>query len=588
VDKIEVRSNNLLFRHDDISQALLPREFRDAPGFDPSNLEQALSVVCYPCCEGLQVQVRPPSYIHLAESRSFEVEIRSGWNNISEGQLNIRSGTAGLRIKLADAKIVNGTGDIREATQPGTIEFLRIDAGSFATIKVPYSLENDPTSLNFKLELTYSTETGDFSYSANTSIPSILPVSVNVQDMFRDSALFSRFTVVPATLVPLRVLKCQIDSGNTFEVVPALTEQMVMDVFPRQPASLLYKFVRRSRLESSKKPLALTMDFRCLDDEVLGSIERRFSSAIENSEFKQYSQLLVPHLLATFRTSMTASDLETIGLVREVELPSYDEVSWDRRLLGLGRDLQKDLKQWLQSWHEVSLYPLPTRILCILRIHFKQTNTIIALPETREDIASLTRRIVIPVDIPQVRVVHTAELRIIAADDRQALVGVGQPIAAELRIKHTLDWGSTKPEASAAPTDSENESEPLEFAYEVHANPEVWLVGGKRRGNYQARENEVHTFPIMLLPQRHGHLLLPGLDIKAFELHANTSRAPLESAGLPPPRKPLQSETDYRNHGESILVLPDLRSTTVSLDPGGPSGGSWLVESERRAELANA
>jgi trafficking protein particle complex subunit 10 len=148
-----------------------------------------------------------------------------------------------------------------------------------------------------------------------------------------------------------------------------------------------------------------------------------------------------------------------------------------------------------------------------------------------------------------------------------------------------LSWGGTMINEATNPTGSEDED--MEFSYEIHANPEVWLIGGKRRGNFQARENEVSTFPIMLLPQRHGHLLPPGLDIKAFELQTSASGFQGESP-TPPPRKQVQSELDCRNHGESILVLPDLKSTTVSLDPGGPGGGPWLVESERRIELVNA
>jgi hypothetical protein len=166
-------------------------------------------------------------------------------------------------------------------------------------------------------------------------------------------------------------------------------------------------------------------------------------------------------------------------------------------------------------------------------------------------------------------------------DDHQAPVAVGQPVAAELRIKHTLSWGGIP----GSLTKPEEEGESLEFSYEIHGNPEAWLIGGKRRGIFQACENEVNTFPIMLLPQRHGHLLLPGLDVKAFELQTSTQR---KSRTHSAPRKQVESELDYRNHGESILVLPDLKSTTVSLDPGGPGGGSWLVESERRVELANA
>ena len=43
----------------------------------------------------------------------------------------------------------------------------------------------------------------------------------------------------------------------------------------------------------------------------------------------------------------------------------------------------------------------------------------------------------------------------------------------------------------------------------------------------------------------------------------------------------ISCELDYQNVGESILVVPDLVSTTVALDPSGP-GGSWLVESQSR------
>ena len=51
-------------------------------------------------------------------------------------------------------------------------------------------------------------------------------------------------------------------------------------------------------------------------------------------------------------------------------------------------------------------------------------------------------------------------------------------------------------------------------------------------------------------------------------------------------RRSIASEVDYCNHGETVLVLPDLRKTTVSLSASGsPGGSSWLVDSERRAEV---
>lgn len=46
----------------------------------------------------------------------------------------------------------------------------------------------------------------------------------------------------------------------------------------------------------------------------------------------------------------------------------------------------------------------------------------------------------------------------------------------------------------------------------------------------------------------------------------------------------LHCETDYRNQADVMLVLPNLKSSTVGLDPVGPGGSAWLVESERRVE----
>ena len=45
---------------------------------------------------------------------------------------------------------------------------------------------------------------------------------------------------------------------------------------------------------------------------------------------------------------------------------------------------------------------------------------------------------------------------------------------------------------------------------------------------------------------------------------------------------PLICDIDYQNHGESLLVVPNARSTTVGFDHDGKSGGVWLVETESK------
>lgn len=120
-------------------------------------------------------------------------------------------------------------------------------------------------------------------------------------------------------------------------------------------------------------------------------------------------------------------------------------------------------------------------------------------------------------------------------------------------------------------------------------NPDVWLVGGRRRGNFTAKEGETRSFTVMLLPQRPGHLLLPGLDIKTYVTQALAADPELPSSVVQ--RRAVPCEVDYLNHAETVLVSPNLRKTTVKLDVSGGGGGGdgsgggggcWLVGSERR------
>lgn len=203
----------------------------------------------------------------------------------------------------------------------------------------------------------------------------------------------------------------------------------------------------------------------------------------------------------------------------------------------------------------------------------------IALP----DEPSIRRRhIVIPVDIPEVQVVHTAELRLHNLANHPPHAAVGQMIAAELRLRHTRRWCS--------PGQREQGDGPLEFSYEMHANPELWLVGGRRRGNFTAPEGETVTFPVMLLAQKAGHLLLPGLEIRTFVPTRADGGVGGGGGGAAVARRQIACEVDYRNHSETVLVLADLQTTTVSLSlssAGGSSsssshGAAWLVDSERR------
>ncbi|KAL5049703.1 hypothetical protein BDW71DRAFT_153046 [Aspergillus fruticulosus] len=565
VDRVETRTGNLLFSMSGGVNANLPLGFRE----DVDEGEDTRPyILCYPPPEGLQARIEAPHLVNLEAMRTLELELNSGWNDIKTGVLRVRPASAGLRLRVTEAEVVEGDIDIKTNNESGNIEFSHLRPHSVVRFRFPYTVEEHPPTLSARAEVTYETEQGRFSYSSAHNVVSALPISVNVQDVFKQDVLFSRFTISPATMIPLWLSKCSIPSSDVYEVQSNVGESVAMRVFPKQPASLLYKIQPREDIVASpgsRRSLRLTVDFTCVDDECFYMVENTFKQSISSSEFAQYTTLLTPHIVNAFRTQLSTPEMEVIGLVREVEMLPYAAVRWEGLLSAL-KEPMDGLRAWLKQWHDNHL-------------------TLFLPPEP----SIRQRHIIIPVDIPEIQVVHTAELRLTNLPSQAPHAAVGQPITAELRLSHTRRWCS--------PDQRANADGPLEFSYELHANPDLWMVGGRRRGNFSASDGETKTFAIMLLAQKAGHLLLPGLEIRSFVplQSPSTSAATVAGTGavagpgtpgagpgqiVQAQRRPIGCEVDYRNHGETVLVLPDLRSTTVSLSGGGH--GSWLIDSERR------
>ncbi|KAJ5561836.1 hypothetical protein N7461_000597 [Penicillium sp. DV-2018c] len=564
VDRLEMRAGNIVFNYNGGQASTLPVGFRETE--DSGETYDQPYIYCYPPAEGLQVKIVSPHLIDLQAMRTLELELDSGRNDIKSGTIRVRPATAGLRLRLTETEVVDGKLEIHASSESGIIEFGPLAPRSFVRLRIPYTVEEAFSTLSARAEVGYDTEQGQFASSALFNVISTLPISVNVQDIFKDELLFSRFTISPAMLIPLRITNCSLPSSDLYNVQSSITGPVALDVFPKQPASLLYKIRPNEDKVAASTPrsLKLSVDFTCVDDECLDAVGKHFATAINSSQFRQYASLLTSHIVSSFRAQLSTNDMEAIGLIREVNMLPYRAVRWDD-LLGALKAPAEDLRQWLKEWHKTN----PT-------IHLPAQPTIPA------------RRIIIPVDVPEIQIVHTAELQLqpkpTTDPGPSTHAAVGQMIVAELYLKHTRRWCS--------PETRENANQPFECSYEIHANPDLWQIGGRRRGNFLARDGESNRFTVLLLPQKPGHLLLPGIEIRTFFPSAPQppTSPPVTDPAAPAAssRRSIPCEVDYRNHGESVLVLPDLKKTTVSLSAAGgshaPGGGSWLVDSERRAE----
>lgn len=334
------------------ASSFFPPGFRDG---DEAEEETRPFVWCYPPPTGLEARLASPRYINLEELRTLEIELESGRNNVSKASLRVRPATAGLRLRIAETEVVDGEVEMTASPESGSIEIVDFDLESAVRFRIPYTVDENHTMLSARVEVAYETDQGRFTYCATSSIVSTLPVSVNVQDVFKEDVLFSRFTVGPAMLIPLRILGCDLPPSNFWDVESSLRGPVAMDVFPKQPASVLYKIrPKQDRPQTpQKRSLQLTVQFTCLDEECLVLVKNRFHEAIERSRFQHLARLLTPHIVEAFRTQLSTSDMEAIGLLREVDMLPYDKVQWGIVLSGVRESLRKEVGAWLLQWQQV-------------------------------------------------------------------------------------------------------------------------------------------------------------------------------------------------------------------------------------------
>ncbi|KAI9923776.1 hypothetical protein MW887_008258, partial [Aspergillus wentii] len=352
VDRLELRAGNIVFTLIGGKNSAFPLGFREV--VDAEEEDSRPYIYCHPPPDGLRAKIVSPHLVNLEGMRTLELELHSGWNDIQTGTIRVRPATAGLRLRIAEAEVVEGEINIVANNESGTIEFTKFGAQSFVRFRIPYTVEEPHAMLTARAEVGYETTHGRFSYSSVHSISSALPISVNVQDIFKDEVLFSRFTISPAMLTPLRILGCNIPSSEVYEVQSSIRDTVAMDVFPKQPASLLYKIRQREDSVStprSKRSLRLSVEFTCVDDECLNAVEKTFKAAIEASVYRPYSSLLTSHVVEAFRTQLSHSDMEVIGLTREIETLAYQSIRWENLLSAL-KEPEEGLRAWLGEWHK--------------------------------------------------------------------------------------------------------------------------------------------------------------------------------------------------------------------------------------------
>lgn len=307
--------------------------------------------------------------IDLRRPKSVKVEILSGWNRILSGKILIKAASAGLRLDIAEVKTIvprdgSAAASIPISTkkyQPGTIDFGKISEDESLALQIPYSLENDLHEIAVKIQIEYKTDAGDFSYASDCKLNVNLPVSVNVQDIFKKDFLLPKFTIGTATSIPLILRSCSIDGNSNYDALSPTAVGHPTPVFARQPYSFISRIhCKRSSKENTpelskvfQRLLHLQIEYYPFEEIVYGELEKSLSAALVSSSQQYMSRILHDALKEGIKSTYTSSQLETACLMEEVQKGSFDEFRWQTILSGLPPNDGQLLEGTLREWHKV-------------------------------------------------------------------------------------------------------------------------------------------------------------------------------------------------------------------------------------------
>ncbi|OAQ71337.1 TMEM1 family protein [Pochonia chlamydosporia 170] len=553
VSRLALVSGQLFLHHEQDANTLSPRS---------SNIFRDPDVTLFQRTSALDAQLTASKHISLGRNNALDLVVSSGWNTLKSCDVKIRPTTGGLRLLTTEAKLVDESIKFAKPPEAGAVFFGPMDAGSSITVRFPYSIEQDLGDVSVRVEATYETTSGGSYYLAKSiMVPVSLAVGVNVQDVFKQKELFSRFNVETASSSPVRLFKSELVESELFETSFGIPPASSVMVFPKQHATLLYKVKRKEGAKvgaRAGRTLQLKLYYSVLQTEIEELIQSSVLEGLKGTPLELYSMVTVARVLEETRNGLQAHDLERAALVGQVTTSYLENVPWAHYLRGLGSipgttdDATARLAEFLDDWQKKhARMTIPTR--------------------TPLEPSSLT----IPVEIPSLSVVHTADMRIDHSllDHLAGSPSAGPPAASVNQVLPTtlhLKWTRIWDTDAVAREDEE-------FSYEVTAPSDAWLIGGRRKGHFvipggktpSAMSSTAETeaeIPLVLIPQREGYLPYPAVEIK---------EVPSTDGRVPPP-----CEVDFRNLGETVRVVSERKSVTVSLDASGPGGGPLVFETE--------
>ncbi|GAB7333130.1 hypothetical protein MBLNU13_g04797t3 [Cladosporium sp. NU13] len=561
IDKIILKAKRLQFVHD-LRPPTIPETSALGIVYAPSgdeerNQRERPFVLLYPHVRAFEASARLAKSVHMEKTKHLEIKLNSGMNDIQSIDLKLKPASAGLRLYLGDAET---TGIDRRNDKEPKVGILALDSiapEQEAILQIPYTMDHAISKIVVRLEAHYSTAAGNFCFCAAVKLPAMMPLDVNVTDLFRHDALFSTFTARTTDRSPLVVTNAELSDSKLYAVETPSVSVLPTMVLDKSPLSLLYKITRKSNTEAVSKfakkdaALSLAVQYQSVEELILASLSRTFAADIESSEFKHLRRLLVPVLQERARQRILPSDLDRAALLGQAKVPSFADLGWFEIVDTLSSATQRALSDWLMKWH----------------IEHSRIDINLPTQPTNED-----KCLSLAVEVPNVDIAFSVSVALLEPGlageaGMERVVKLGQPTPAELKISYARGW-STKAILGTQQGDQGEKSN--DFFLDVQAEPETWVVAGSRRKHFTLPSvstddgaDQVFTFPIVLVPLQLGSHPLPQLDVQAAKGDE------VGEAGKTPPIA--TCETFCESAGVVVRVVKGLQRSRIKIVEGTES-----------------
>ncbi|KAJ4291429.1 hypothetical protein N0V88_006022 [Collariella sp. IMI 366227] len=341
VDQVWLRSGKMLLHYE--------RDASQATDKETAVLKSP-RVTLYQRTSCLDVQLMGAQDLQLDKKKSLDLELLTGWNDIRSCEVKVKSATGGLRLVMSEAEVIGSLQPTK--SQGGGFTFGDMPANTSVRIRFPFTVEQDLLDVTVRAEVVYTTDKGTFTFFKSASVPISLALEVNVQDIFKHEALFSRFAVSTANDSPLRLLDSELLGSDLFDSHFGQPSNQPVLVFPNQPASLLYKITRKpgSKLGPKvNKTLYLKLYYSVIHDEIEALFKHALTAALASTPLREFSKLVITRVLTQVRAGLSAFDLEKATLLSELPTSFLTCTNWEKLFAGLGTT-PTSLSSFLRTW----------------------------------------------------------------------------------------------------------------------------------------------------------------------------------------------------------------------------------------------